>query len=495
MIIEQKKQVYEKIIKGEPVKISFKYVTDDLLMFINSIVSRELSKHDLQYLVYSVITILRELIVNSLKANAKRIFFQKNNLDINNPLQYKQGVEQFKEEIVGDFDLIKDDIANSIYSINFQINEESDSLIFKVRNNVSVIPEELNRINCRIDIAVKQSNFSDIYEMIEDETEGAGLGIALVVMFLKSMGIDPSSFKINCIDNVTVASVRIPYMLKPPEIITTVKKQILEEITGIPTFPENIITLLRMCSSLDADIDKIVEMIKLDVSVTSDVIKLANSAGFISGRRVDDVSRAVMKIGLKNLVSILLASNARKIMESRYTRYEEIWEHCNRVAFYARLLAVKFKIPGGGADNAYIAGLLHDFGKVILLAVDMESLKAIAEIVKDRSIITTTVMEEISIGISHAEIGHLVSEKWNFPDFLAQIIRFHHSPLSIPEEFMDVGYCVYIANMIAGIEKRKYFYYYIEEIVLERFNIKSETELLKIAEFLKSEYECAQKLV
>lgn len=126
MIIEQKKQVYEKIIKGEPVKISFKYVTDDLLMFINSIVSRELSKHDLQYLVYSVITILRELIVNSLKANAKRIFFQKNNLDINNPLQYKQGVEQFKEEIVGDFDLIKDDIANSIYSINFQINEESD---------------------------------------------------------------------------------------------------------------------------------------------------------------------------------------------------------------------------------------------------------------------------------------------------------------------------------------------------------------------------------
>ena len=83
MIIEKRKEIYDRINKGEPVKLSFKYVTDDLLMLINSILSRELAKHDLEYLIYSVITILRELIVNSLKANAKRIFFQINNININ----------------------------------------------------------------------------------------------------------------------------------------------------------------------------------------------------------------------------------------------------------------------------------------------------------------------------------------------------------------------------------------------------------------------------
>jgi len=244
-----------------------------------------------------------------------------------------------------------------------------------------------------------------------------------------------------------------------------------------------------MCSDPDADIDRIAQTIKLDVSVTSDVIKLANSAGFITGQRVEDINRAVMKIGLKNLKFILLASNARKIMESRYNKFKEIWEHCNRVAFYARQIALKFKLPGGVADNAYIAGLLHDLGKVILLAVDMDSVRKIAEIVNDRNIITTTVMEELSIGISHAEIGLLVSEKWNFPEFLAQIIRHHHSPLSIPVEFRDVGFCVYLANMIVGIEKRKYYYYYIEELVLERFRIKDETELIKFNQSLKNEYE------
>jgi len=493
MEIEQRKQIYDRIVKGEPVKLSFKYVTDDLLMFINSILTRELAKHDLQYLIYSVVTILRELIVNSLKANAKRIFFQINNLDINNTLQYKEGVERFKEEVVGDFESIKDAILNNEHSINFNISEESDALLFTIKNSVAIIPEELTRINSRIAIAVQQANFSDIYEKIEDETEGAGLGIALIVMFLKSMGIDPSVFKIKSDDKITVATVQIPYLLKPAEVLTTVKKQILEEINGIPTFPQNIITLLQMCSDPDADIDKIANTIKQDVSVTSDVIKLANSAGFISGQRVDDIHRAVMKVGLKNLRSILIASNARKIMESRYNKFEEIWEHCNRVAFYSRQIALKYKIPGGGADNAYIAGLLHDLGQVILLAIDMESVRRIAEIVKDRNIITTTVMEELSIGISHAEIGHMVSVKWNFPEFLAQVIRFHHSPLSIPVEFRDVGFSVYLANMIAGMEKRKYYYYYIEEMVLERFNIKDEPELLKLNEFLKNEYNTAQR--
>ncbi len=488
--MEERKQIYDRITKGEPVKLSFKYVTDDLLM---SILTRELAKHDLQYLIYSVVTILRELVVNSLKANAKRIFFQSNSLDINDPEQYKKGIEKFKEEVVGDFDYIKDDILNSEHSINFNISEESDALLFTIKNSVPIIPEELIRINSRIAVAIQQANFSDIYDKIEDETEGAGLGIALIVMFLKSMGIDPSAFSIKSDDKITVASVKIPYLLKPAEVITTVKKQILEEITGIPTFPENIITLLEMCSSDDADIEKIARKIKQDVSVTSDVIKLANSAGFISGQRIDDINRAVMKIGLKNLQFILLASNARKILETRYTKFEEIWEHCGRVAFYSRQIALKFKIPGGGADNAYVAGLLHDLGQVILLAVDMNSVRKIAEIVQDRNIITTTVMEELSIGISHAEIGHLVAEKWNFPEFLAQIIRHHHSPLSIPDEFRDVGYAVYLANMIAGMEKRRYYYYYIEEMVLERFSIKDESELLKLNEFLKKEYENSQK--
>jgi HD-like signal output (HDOD) protein len=215
---------------------------------------------------------------------------------------------------------------------------------------------------------------------------------------------------------------------------------------------------------------------------------MANSAGFITTKRIEDIGMAVMKIGLKNLKSILIASNARKIMESRYSKYEEIWDHCNKVAVYSRLIAEKYKMAGV-AENAFLAGLLHDLGQVVLLAVDMKGIKKIAEIVHDRKIITNTIMEEISIGISHSEIGAMVSERWNFPEYLIQTIRFHHSPENIQNEYKDIVYTVYLANLLCGVEKRKYYYYYASDPVLEKYKLKSEEELKKLHDEIKNKFE------
>jgi putative nucleotidyltransferase with HDIG domain len=487
MFNQQKKKIYEKINSDEPIKINFKYVSEDILMLINGIITRILGKKDLLYLLYSLITIMRELVVNSLKANAKRVFFENSRLDIDDPAQYTKGMALFKEKIIGDFEFIKSDIIKSEKSILFCVTPGESGIIFTVKNSTPIHVSEQERINKRIAIAIQNDNFGDIYTHLEDDSEGAGLGIALIIMFLKSMGIPPASFKLKSDDKVTIATIEIPYTLHPPEVVTKVKTRILYEVKGLPTFPENVVELLNMCISPDADINVIAGKIKLDVALTSDVIKLANSAGFITMGKTDDISKAVVKIGLKNLYSILLASNARKILESRYTRFEEIWDHCGKVAFYSKTIAQKFRM-NDIAENAYITGLLHDIGKVILLAADLNTVKQIAEIVKNREIINANVMEEISIGISHAEIGALVAEKWNFPDYMAATIKHHHSPLLLPEKFRDIAYSVYLANMICGIEKRNYYYYYIEESVLERFGISSEAEFVKLHEYLTAEY-------
>ena len=488
MFNQQKKKIFEKINSDEPVKINFKYVSEDILMLINSIITRILGKKDLLYLLHSLITIMRELVVNSLKANAKRVFFEERGLDINDPAQYAKGMALFKEKIIGDFEFIKSDILRSENSILFCVDPGENGILFTVKNSTPIHKSEQERINKRIAVAVQNDNFGDIYAHLEDDSEGAGLGIALIIMFLKSMGISPTSFKLKSDEKVTMATIEIPYTIHPPEIITKVKTRILYEIKGLPTFPEHVVELLKMCKSQDADINVIAGKIKLDVALTSDVIKLANSAGFITMGKTDDISKAIVKIGLKNLHSILLASNARKILESRYSKFEEIWEHCGRVAFYAKTIALKYGMHDI-AENAYITGLLHDIGKVILLAVDINAVKQIAEIVKNRDIISTSVMEEIAIGISHAEIGSLVAEKWNFPEYMAATIKYHHSPLLLPEKFRDIANTVYLANMICGIEKRNYYYYYIEESALERFGIRSEIDFAKLHEYLIAEYQ------
>ncbi len=492
MISKQKQIIYSKIEEKEPVKISFKYVSDDMLMLINSILVRVLIRYNLLYLMNSIITITRELVVNALKANAKRIYFTRKKLDITNPSDYNEGRKMFREEIIGDFDFIRGDIVNSNYTINLSIMPQEDSLLISIKNNASILPVEYERINRRIALAVQTDAFADIYEKVEDDTEGAGLGLVLIIMFLKSMGIDASAFSIKSDENITVSSVRLPYNIKPQDVMTAVKKQILKEIDGIPTFPDNIIELMNMCLSPDADIDDIAARIKKDIALSTDVLKLANSAGFITGKRIDDISAAVVKIGLKNVRSILIASTARTILESRFSIFQDIWDHCNRTAYYSRMLTIRNRRPGE-AENAYIAGLLHDLGQIILLAVDMKSLKKISYIVQNRNMINTTVMEELAIGISHADIGGIVAEKWKFPPMLSEIIRYHHAPVRVSEDFRETANAVYLANMLCGVEKRKYYYSYIEEDVLESFGIDSEEQLVELHTSLRSEYDKIQK--
>ncbi|HPD78189.1 MAG TPA: HDOD domain-containing protein [Spirochaetota bacterium] len=488
MINEQKKLIYDNINSGGPVKISFKYISDDILVLVNSIIARVLAKYDLLYILHSALTIVRELLVNALKANAKRVFFIKNGLDITNSEEYLKGLSLFKEHIIGDFDFIRQDILSSEYSILFSVSADDENINFVVKNNAGLLESEQSRINKRFAIALQNENFGDIYAQIEGDNEGAGLGIALIVMFLKSMGIPSEFFRIKSDGNVTVSSLTIPRQIKPVEIVSRIKTRILLEVKGIPTFPENVTELIEMCLSPEADINIIADKIKRDVALSSDVIKLANSAGFVTIGKTEDVQKAIVKIGLKNLYSVLIASTARKILETRYSRFEEIWEHCAKVAFYSKALAMKYKL-NSMAENVYMAGLLHDIGSVIFLSVDMKSVRRIADIVKNHEIITTNIMEEISIGISHSEIGYLVSKKWNFPDYLSVAIKFHHSPLVVEDEFKDIVYIVYLANAFTLIEKRTFYYHYIEEDILARFNIYDLDGATSLHKYLIKEFE------
>ncbi|MCU0848991.1 MAG: HDOD domain-containing protein [Spirochaetes bacterium] len=464
--IISRKDLSKKLTKKEPITITFRFLNEELLITFNTILARFLSMTDHIFLLNSLITVLREVIVNALKANAKRVYFLKMGYDINTQSDYNQGILKFKNNVIGDFDQIKNDLVKSDFFVSTTFELKDDKLMIEVKNNAAILPEEMKRITFRIDRAKLYNDFTEAYEEIEDNTEGAGLGIVLTVLFLKNMGVNPDLFKIQTDGKDTKAVIIIPSQLKPVDIVTKIKQKIISDIEGIPTFPENIIELQRLCNNPESTIDMISKKVMLDPALTSDVIKLSNSAGFFPSRRIENLNTAIMTIGLKNLNAILVTSNARRILNDRYRSYEQIWEHCNKVAFYSRMIAISqgnTKI----VENAFMAGLLHDLGKIILLSTDLSLTKKIAEIVKDRKISTTTVMEEISIGISHSTIGALIAQNWNFPEFLVEAIRCHHAPLNAKKEFSEVVNVVYLANILCGIEERKYNYYYIDEEILD----------------------------
>jgi len=101
---------------------------------------------------------------------------------------------------------------------------------------------------------------------------------------------------------------------------------------------------------------------------------------------------------------------------------------------------------------------------------------------------TSTVIEEVSIGISHSSIGEKIARRWNLPEYLVETIQWHHAPLNCNKEYQDIVYLTYLANKMCSIEEKKYDYYFLEEEVLQRFNLDDEKAFNDLHEEMKKKY-------
>jgi putative nucleotidyltransferase with HDIG domain len=483
MQILKASEILIRLEKDKNINIRFHYHNEDVLKSIDALFSKLLAKIDLIYLLDYIVTIMRELIANAVKANAKRYYFKKFDIDINNPEKYSNGIINFRNEIIGTNTLEKE-LEKTNYETVVTIELLNDAIQVSVVNNSSIHPVELERINLRINKAKQYNDFSDAYEEIYDETEGAGLGIVLTILLLKNTGMGENSFTITTDGKTTRAKYIIPYELRPRIITTSIKKQILEEVDGLPSFNQNILELLRLCKNRETEIKQIVEKIIVDPALTIDILKLSNSAGFFVGKRVEQITEAIIIIGFSNLYDLVLVSSTRSLLEKRYSKFHEIWAHCTKAANYAKYIAQK---SGNikNAEYAYLSGLLHDLGKLILLATDSKFSTWISDLTRNRKLRSSTVLEEVSLGISHSTIGELMAKKWNFPDYLIEAIKYHHSPLEAQEQFKEYIYPTYLANMLCEFETGKYNFYYLEETVLEKYKLYSQNDVDDLHKELK----------
>lgn len=488
VIAQKTSQLSEKFDAGEPVVLSFYYYNKFNVQFLNSFITKILSRNNMLYLRDTILSVLKELIVNAVKANSKRLFFSSQNLNVKDMQEYSKGMKDFKAYIIDKKSLIEDELRNNDLRVKVYFKKNDGEFQVFVRNDCAMLPDEAERVRSRIEKAKQYSDFAEVYEDMTDDIEGEGLGLLLSILFLKNSGIDPNLLKIISLEKYTQASFVVPKVLKPEAQKTRIQLKIMEEVEDLPSFPENILELIRMCKKNDVSIKEISDRIMLDPALSASVLRLSNSAGFITRKRIDSVFEAVNIIGLKNLNMILIASSARSIMSTRYSSFREVWNHCNRVAFYARNIALR-KGYNKIAEHAFLAGLLHDLGKIILLSTTARLADWIADITKNREMRTSTVIEEISIGMSHSAIGAAVAEKWNLPHYIIESVRQHHSPLCSQPAFSDIVSIVYMANTLTGIEAGKYEYPYLEDDVLEMLDLQEEGAVEAFHEMIKRQYE------
>jgi putative nucleotidyltransferase with HDIG domain len=227
-------------------------------------------------------------------------------------------------------------------------------------------------------------------------------------------------------------------------------EDIVQSVARLRPMPANVTRLLREIDKPDTTINMLAGLISLDQALAALVLQMSNSASLGYPRTCSSLYEAIMQIGLHRLKSILLASSATDMMKHRLNGYRlgegELWHHSLMTGVAAEWLAQALRYPN--PEEAYVSGLLHDIGKLVLDQFVLSSYNQIVEFGQHYQLPLWQVEEKL-LGLDHARVGGLIAERWNFPVTLADAIHFHHMP-SFARTNQKLPAIVNLANSFAA---------------------------------------------
>jgi signal transduction histidine kinase len=159
----------------------------------------------------TIYNVVQELINNAVKANLKRSFFKANQYSFVDPKSYQEGLAAFKTSLrtISD-EQWKKAVQELGLRVTVEVDADEKRILIYVENNAVMIPEEERRLRSHLARAMHVRNLIQFSEAYGDETEGAGLGLALVIMLIKDMGFDPDYFRVFTREGSTVARLEFP---------------------------------------------------------------------------------------------------------------------------------------------------------------------------------------------------------------------------------------------------------------------------------------------
>ncbi len=197
---------------SEELTLQSSKINEKVEKYIQHTLRMVLQKHDREDLLDMLYTITKELVINGVKANQKRIFFEDQGLDINVDADYEKGITLFKQEFSSTMneDYGRKARERNIY-VKIFLTFNEDGMSVEVENNTPVAEIEERRLREKIKKSMGYNDIAEFYMDNMDNTEGAGLGIALIIILLKGQNIDPNLFRIVTLAEKTVARVEIPF--------------------------------------------------------------------------------------------------------------------------------------------------------------------------------------------------------------------------------------------------------------------------------------------
>jgi len=226
-------------------------------------------------------------------------------------------------------------------------------------------------------------------------------------------------------------------------------KTVVSRLRSLPSLPALYEEIMVQLRSEEPSFAQIARTISKDVGMATKILQLANSAFMGTSGRVSSLLQALTLIGLDNVRTLVLSVNVFSQFDGNARVAASLpclWEHSITVSKLAQQIATAENCPKALLEECFTAGLLHDLGKLVLMA---EFPKECLEVYATKSG-TSTDMERERLGCTHAEVGAYLMSIWGLPLPLVHAVAYHHHPAEAAETKFSPLTAVHAADAIAS---------------------------------------------
>lgn len=224
----------------------------------------------------------------------------------------------------------------------------------------------------------------------------------------------------------------------------------MEFAVNLPTLPHILLKLIETCSREDVNMKDLAKIVEKDPSLSTKILRMVNSSYYSFSQKVSNFNQALSLLGIDTIRGIAISASVYQVFGglkgTDCFNLKQFWRHSLMCAVLSNLIAKKNSYAR--PDEAFLSGLLHDIGKLVLLKNYPDQY---VEIITESAINAHMVFQEQEkLGITHCETGARLINHWHLQSFIADAIRYHHEPVSRILDALPLVRIVYTANALCS---------------------------------------------
>ncbi len=423
---------------------------------------------------------LSELLTNAKKANTKRVYFQEKGLDINNREDYEKGMENFKMDTLTNINHYLELQKKAGLYIKLSLKILADKIYIEIRNNAALTVFERERINQKLDSVQQYKEMNEVFTNVLDQSEGAGLGIIIIILMLQKVGLSKDNYQVVSEENETVTRIILPCNATVFSGVEMLSYEFVNLEDTIPILKSSFEKANKIVNA-ESGIDRkaLYDVIQRDLSLAMLPFKYVLE----QDKKCFNLQKAIAMLSDYDLKYIYSESNPRNRLIENNEFFERILKHSQKTAFYAYTLYKNCEAKGSFEEDEeymYLLGLFNSLGAILLSGASKNQIDYITELSKQYPKYGENILDLFLHRNASTYLSMVAARRFGFPIEICYDLVGWNGLAIVPDYAKNRVSILHIAEMIDFYSRGMVDFYQVDKYALKVFNIVDECQFNKL---------------